>query len=63
MMMNKQVIESETKEVAQENESNQEQQEPEKVVLKQPTMEDDLEVKKIMENSPQNLLLDRMIAL
>ena len=61
--MNKQVIESETKEVAQENESNQEQQEPEKVVLKQPTMEDDLEVKKIMENSPQNLLLDRMIAL
>jgi hypothetical protein len=34
-----------------------------RVTLKQPSIEEDLEVKKIKENTPTNLLFDRMIAL
>ena len=47
MMMNKQMVEenqNEIKEVNEENENNQEQHEQKKVVLKQPRIEDDLEV-------------------
>lgn len=33
-----------------------------RVTLKQPSIEEDLEVKKIKENTPTNLLFDRMIA-